>query len=122
MYILGWEVVLHVLGTELSELFWCVLVYHCLAVMCTHVHCSELLRRDSNNSDALYAKALCHYYQDQPDKANMFFQRALRADPDHRKSRLAMKVHVHLYCAVSAKSGTLCTLCTDVESGRVINL
>ena len=53
---------------------------------------SDILRKDSNNPDALYAKALSYYYQDMQDKANSFFQRALRADPDHHKSRLAMKV------------------------------
>jgi DnaJ family protein C protein 7 len=53
--------------------------------------CNDILRRDNNNPDALYAKAISYYYQDMQDKANSFFQRALRADPDHRKSRLAMK-------------------------------
>ena len=53
---------------------------------------SEILRRDNNNPDALYAKALSYYYQDMQDKANAFFQRALRSDPDHQKSRLAIKV------------------------------
>lgn len=57
-----------------------------------HLPCSDILRINSLNSDALYVKALCYYYQDMPDKANLFFQRALRADPDHRKSRLAIKV------------------------------
>lgn len=59
-----------------------------------YLHCSDILRTNSLNCDALYVKALCYYYQDMQDKANMFFQRALRADPDHRKSRLAMKVTI----------------------------
>jgi DnaJ family protein C protein 7 len=56
-----------------------------------HAVCNDILRRDNNNPDALYAKAISYYYQDMQDKANSFFQRALRADPDHHKSRLAMK-------------------------------
>lgn len=50
------------------------------------------MRADPNNVDAIYIKAMCFYYQDLQDKAKMFFQRALRMDPDHSKSRLAMKV------------------------------
>lgn len=61
-----------------------------------HSVCNDILRTNSLNCDALYVKALCYYYQDMQDKANMFFQRALRADPDHRKSRLAMKKSKHL--------------------------
>lgn len=63
--------------------------------------CSDILRINSLNSDALYVKALCYYYQDMPDKANTFFQRALRADPDHRKSRLAIKVREENSCTHS---------------------
>ncbi len=54
--------------------------------------CSDLLRADSNNVDAVYIKAMCFYYQDMQDKAKRFFQQALRMDPDHSKSRQAMKV------------------------------
>lgn len=58
---------------------------------------SDVLRRDSLNPDALYTKALCYYYQDMQDKANTFFQRALRADPDHYKSRVAIKVCMYAH-------------------------
>lgn len=53
---------------------------------------SDLLKGDSNNATALYVKAMCYYYQDIPDRATLFFQQALRVDPDHSKSRLALKV------------------------------
>ena len=56
--------------------------------------CSDLLKTDSNNATALYVKALCYYYQDIPDRAMQFFHHALRVDPDHSKSRLALKVTV----------------------------
>lgn len=53
---------------------------------------SDLLKSDSNNATALYVKAMCYYYQDVPDRATQFFHHALRVDPDHSKSRLALKV------------------------------
>ena len=60
-----------------------------LQVLC---FCSDLLKGDSNNATALYVKAMCYYYQDIPDRATAFFHQALRVDPDHSKSRLALKV------------------------------
>ena len=48
--------------------------------------------KDKNNADALYARAMCFYYQDIPDRALQFFAHALRVDPDHKKSRQAIKV------------------------------
>ncbi len=65
-------------------------------MMCAH-YCdvcviSDLMRADPNNVDAVYVKAMCFYYQDIQDKAKRFFTQALRMDPDHTKSRQAMKV------------------------------
>lgn len=66
---------------------------------------SDLMRADSNNADAVYVKAMCYYYQDVQDKAKLFFQRALKMDPDHSKSREAMKV------SVTSKLVCLCEPC-----------
>lgn len=52
---------------------------------------NDLLKSDSNNATALYVKAMCYYYQDVPDRATQFFHHALRVDPDHSKSRQALK-------------------------------
>lgn len=51
----------------------------------------SILRDDSINSDALYVKGLCLYYQDFVDKAYQHFNAVLRRDPDHKKARLALK-------------------------------
>eukprot|EP00731_Ephydatia_muelleri_P020267 Em0012g1092a len=61
----------------------------CKLVLC--IWCIEVLRVDAHNVDAIYVKALCFYYQDIPDKATQFFQEVLRVDPDHVKSRNAIK-------------------------------
>ncbi|XP_064389364.1 dnaJ homolog subfamily C member 7-like [Halichondria panicea] len=57
---------------------------------------NDLLRADSNNVDAVYIKAMCFYYQDMQDKAKRFFTQALKMDPDHSKSRQAMKKNKYL--------------------------
>ncbi|XP_073230026.1 dnaJ homolog subfamily C member 7-like [Porites lutea] len=51
----------------------------------------NILRNDSINSDALYVKGLCLYYQDFVDKAYQHFNIVLRNDPDHKKARIALK-------------------------------
>lgn len=51
----------------------------------------NILRNDSLNSDALYVKGLCLYYQDFVDKAYQHFNAVLRNDPDHKKAMLALK-------------------------------
>lgn len=56
------------------------------------ISCSDLLKLDRNNANALYVKAMCYYFQDVPERATQFFLEALRVDPDHSKSRLAWKV------------------------------
>ncbi|CAH3166393.1 unnamed protein product [Porites evermanni] len=52
----------------------------------------NILRNDSINSDALYVKGLCLYYQDFVDKAYQHFNIVLRNDPDHKKARIALKL------------------------------
>lgn len=54
--------------------------------------CSDILRMDSTNADALYVRGLCLYYEDCIDKAVQFFVQALRMAPDHDKARLACRV------------------------------
>lgn len=54
--------------------------------------CSDILRIDSTNGDALYVRGLCLYYEDCIDKAVQFFIQALRMAPDHEKARLACRV------------------------------
>jgi len=56
----------------------------------------NILRNDSINSDALYVKGLCLYYQDFVDKAYQHFNQVLRRDPDHKKARVALKKARHL--------------------------
>lgn len=51
----------------------------------------NILRSDPLNSDALYVKGLCLYYQDIVDKAYQHFNAVLRNDPDHTKAMLALK-------------------------------
>jgi len=58
---------------------------------------SDLLKGDRNNATAMYVKAMSYYYQDVEGRAMQFFQQALRVDPDHSKSRLALKVRATLY-------------------------
>ena len=48
-------------------------------------YCSDILRMDSTNADALYVRGLCLYYEDCIEKAVQFFVQALRMAPDHEK-------------------------------------
>lgn len=56
------------------------------------VCCSDILRMDSTNADALYVRGLCLYYEDCIEKAVQFFVQALRMAPDHEKACLACRV------------------------------
>eukprot|EP00118_Oscarella_pearsei_P028830 m.3045 g.3045 ORF g.3045 m.3045 type:complete len:509 (+) comp9026_c0_seq1:154-1680(+) len=51
----------------------------------------DILRKDGTNSDALYVRGLCYYYQDSPEKATQHFLQVLRSDPDHKKGKAAFK-------------------------------
>lgn len=67
--------------------------YICLFCPDIYLHaCSDILRMDSTNADALYVRGLCLYYEDCIDKAVQFFVQALRMAPDHEKARLACRV------------------------------
>lgn len=46
------------------------------------------------NSDALYVRGLCLYYEDMVDKAFQHFQQVLRLAPDHGKAKEIYKVNV----------------------------
>lgn len=55
-------------------------------------YCSDILRMDSTNADALYVRGLCLYYEDCIEKAVQFFVQALRMAPDHEKACVACRV------------------------------
>lgn len=61
--------------------------------------CSDILRMDATNADALYVRGLCLYYEDCIDKAVQFFVQALRMAPDHEKARLACRVKTDQNCS-----------------------
>lgn len=45
-----------------------------------------ILRKDGTNSEALFVRGLSLYLQDNVEKAKAHFQKALRFEPEHRKS------------------------------------
>lgn len=47
--------------------------------------------KDQTNSDALYVRGLCLYYQDNVEKAFQHFQRVLQYSPDHEKAKIFYK-------------------------------
>eukprot|EP00039_Didymoeca_costata_P026882 m.16911 g.16911 ORF g.16911 m.16911 type:complete len:498 (+) comp5836_c0_seq2:186-1679(+) len=51
-----------------------------------------VLRREINNTEALYVRGLCMYGMGELEKAQDHFTRALRGDPDHSKSRTQLKL------------------------------
>ena len=54
--------------------------------------CSDLLRMDEMNADAVYVRGLCLYYDDNMDKAFQHFQHVLRLNPDHQHAKNVYKV------------------------------
>lgn len=48
----------------------------------------EIMKTDSNNSDALFVRGLTLYYSDNLEKGITHFERALKLDPDHKKAKL----------------------------------
>lgn len=48
---------------------------------------SEIVVKDQTNSDALFVRGMCLYYQDNVDKAFQHFQRVLQYSPDHAKAQ-----------------------------------
>ena len=57
--------------------------------------CSDLLRFDGMNVDAMYVRGLCLYYEDNMDKAFHHFQHVLRLAPDHQHAKTIYKVGTH---------------------------
>ena len=47
--------------------------------------------RDQRNSDALFVRGMCLYYQDNNEKAFQHFQRVLQYSPDHAKAKTFYK-------------------------------
>ena len=54
--------------------------------------CSDLVRLDPSNMDAVFVRGLCLYYQENIDKAFSHFQQVLRLAPDHSKALAVYKV------------------------------
>ncbi|KAK3753326.1 hypothetical protein QZH41_015276 [Actinostola sp. cb2023] len=52
---------------------------------------TEMLRKDPTNTDAIYVRGLCLYYQDNVEKAYQHFTQVMRRDPDNKKARIAYK-------------------------------
>lgn len=48
---------------------------------------NDAVMKDQTNSDALFVRGMCLYYQDQAEKAFQHFQRVLQYSPDHYKAR-----------------------------------
>jgi DnaJ family protein C protein 7 len=47
---------------------------------------NDIVRSESTNSDAIFIRGMCLYYQDSVDKAFQHFQRVLQFSPDHAKA------------------------------------
>jgi len=56
------------------------------------VCCSDVLRLDTQNADAIYVRAMCLYYQDGLDKAFSHLTHILKIAPDHKKALPLYKV------------------------------
>ena len=61
-------------------------------VVVVFVVCSDLVRLDPSNMDAVFVRGLCLYYQENIDKAFSHFQQVLRLAPDHSKALAVYKV------------------------------
>lgn len=70
-------------------------------------YCSDILRMDSTNADALYVRGLCLYYEDCIEKAVQFFVQALRMAPDHEKACVACRVSSRYQIWVGKKASFL---------------
>jgi len=52
---------------------------------------NDIVRNEPTNSDALYVRGMCLYYQDNAEKAFQHFQRVLQYSPDHAKAQVFYK-------------------------------
>lgn len=68
-----------------------VLKAECLAFLGRYQESQEIVNdivmRDQTNSDALFVRGMCLYYQDNAEKAFQHFQRVLQYSPDHLKAK-----------------------------------
>ncbi len=48
---------------------------------------NDIVMREQTNSDALFVRGMCLYYQDNAEKAFQHFQRVLQYSPDHLKAK-----------------------------------
>ena len=48
---------------------------------------NDIVRSEPTNSDALFVRGMCLYYQDNAEKAFQHFQRVLQYSPDHVKAQ-----------------------------------
>lgn len=52
---------------------------------------NDVVMKEQTNSDALFVRGMCLYYQDNAEKAFQHFQRVLQFSPDHQKARSFFK-------------------------------
>jgi DnaJ family protein C protein 7 len=53
--------------------------------------CNGVLLIDRRNADAIYIRGMCLLKQGNPEKATEYFRQALQLDPDHHRSRIAIR-------------------------------
>jgi DnaJ family protein C protein 7 len=72
-----------------------VLKAECLALLGRYQEAQEIANdiviKDQTNSDALFVRGMCLYYQDNAEKAFQHFQRVLQYSPDHVKAQTFYK-------------------------------
>lgn len=91
--------ILYLMNNALSHSPSCIrftlLKAECLALLGRYQEAQELANeivvKDQTNSDALYVRGLCLYYQDNVEKAFQHFQRVLQYSPDHEKAKVFYK-------------------------------
>lgn len=79
------------LSSSPASLQFLVLKAECLVYLSRYQEAQEIandaVMKDQTNSDALFVRGMCLYYQDQAEKAFQHFQRVLQYSPDHYKAR-----------------------------------
>ncbi len=68
-----------------------ILKAECLALLGRYQESQEIVNdivmKDQTNSDALFVRGMCLYYQDNAEKAFQHFQRVLQYSPDHLRAK-----------------------------------
>lgn len=79
------------LSNSPASIQFLVLKAECLVYLNRYQEAQEIandaVMKDQTNSDALFVRGMCLYYQDQAEKAFQHFQRVLQYSPDHYKAR-----------------------------------